>query len=254
MIRKIDPQLPFNSETISHRVSSSPVGSPDFDLVLQERLDASKPLEMIVIQHLLRVFESILSAEPSERTHSFFPRTLPANVPFPSPPVDKPTEEIEPGSEYESSLEDQAVSEPLPAVSNNSQEGQDFVGIIEKAALQYGVEPALIRAVIRVESDGNPFAVSPAGAQGLMQLMPGTARELGVKSSFDPAENIMAGTRYLRQLLDRYRGNVKLALAAYNWGMGNIEKRPDSLPKETQNYILRVENHYRTFAKASQSV
>jgi soluble lytic murein transglycosylase-like protein len=141
-------------------------------------------------------------------------------------------------------------------VSNNLQAWQyprtnRIDDIIEEASRKYGVEPGLIKAVISVESGGNPNALSPAGAQGLMQLMPKTAAELGVNNPLDPAENIMAGTRYLRQLLDRYWGNVRLALAAYNWGMGNLEKRPDAMPKETKNYIIKVENLYRTHLAAS---
>jgi soluble lytic murein transglycosylase-like protein len=77
-----------------------------------------------------------------------------------------------------------------------------------------------------------------------MQLMPGTARELGVKDPYDPVENIMGGTRYLRMLLDRYHGNVRLALASYNWGMGNVERSPERLPAETTHYISRVLKHY----------
>ena len=77
-----------------------------------------------------------------------------------------------------------------------------------------------------------------------MQLMPDTARELGVKNPFDPVENIMGGTRYLRGLLDRYQGDKRLALAAYNWGMGNVERNPEKLPRETANYISRVLRHY----------
>jgi soluble lytic murein transglycosylase-like protein len=77
-----------------------------------------------------------------------------------------------------------------------------------------------------------------------MQLMPATARELGVTDCFDPVQNIMGGTRYLRKLLDRYHGDVRLALASYNWGMGNVEANPDRLPRETANYISRVLKHY----------
>jgi soluble lytic murein transglycosylase-like protein len=77
-----------------------------------------------------------------------------------------------------------------------------------------------------------------------MQLMPKTAAEMGVTNPFDPAQNIEGGSRYLRQLLNRYQGNRRLALAAYNWGMGNLEKRPEALPKETQQYLLKVEKAY----------
>ena len=131
-----------------------------------------------------------------------------------------------------------------PEKSKPKTKGQDFDCPIAEAAAKYDLDPALIRAVIQVESNRNPEAVSPAGAQGLMQLMPKTAAELGVTNPFDPAQSIEGGSRYLRQLLNRYQGNRRLALAAYNWGMGNLEKRPEALPKETQHYILKVEKVY----------
>jgi len=112
---------------------------------------------------------------------------------------------------------------------------------VGEASRTHGVDPALIRAVIAAESNRDPRAVSKAGAMGLMQLMPDTAKELGVRDPFDPAENVMAGTRYLRSLLDRYRGSTRLALAAYNWGMGNLERSSGGLPEETRNYIAKIE-------------
>lgn len=117
----------------------------------------------------------------------------------------------------------------------------DLNRIIEGAARQFNIEPKLIRSVIQAESGFNVRAVSPRGAQGLMQLMPGTARELGVKDPFDPQENITGGARYLRMLLDRYDGDLTTTLAAYNWGMGNVERnRGANLPQETQTYIKQV--------------
>ncbi|KAB0672293.1 lytic transglycosylase domain-containing protein [Oryzomonas sagensis] len=120
--------------------------------------------------------------------------------------------------------------------------------IIAKASRRYGVETGLIKAVIKAESNFNPTAVSSAGARGLMQLMPGTARSLGVNDAFDPEQNVMAGTRFLRDLLDRYNGNVDSALAAYNWGPGNVDRRPDRMPRETQNYLVRVKQLYASYS------
>jgi soluble lytic murein transglycosylase-like protein len=112
--------------------------------------------------------------------------------------------------------------------------------IIQRAAQTYDLNPNLIAAVINAESNFDTNAVSHAGAQGLMQLMPATAAELGVRDSFDPEQNIMGASRYLKGLVDRYDGDLSLALAAYNWGMGNVERHPGRLPSETSNYIAKV--------------
>jgi soluble lytic murein transglycosylase-like protein len=115
--------------------------------------------------------------------------------------------------------------------------------IIHEAALTYAVDPALIRSVMQAESGFDPAAVSRTGAAGLMQLMPDLAAELGVEHVFDPRENIMAGARYLRQLLDRHHGNVKLTIASYNAGPGAVDRYGRVPPfKETQNYVKRVTN------------
>lgn len=120
--------------------------------------------------------------------------------------------------------------------------------IIVRASRRYGVDVGLIKAVIKAESNFNPQAVSHAGARGLMQLMPATARSLGVNDSFDPEQNVMAGTRFLKDMLQRYGGNVDSALAAYNWGPGNVDKKPDRLPSETRNYLARVKQLYSSYS------
>jgi hypothetical protein len=122
---------------------------------------------------------------------------------------------------------------------------KDLIGIIEKASKTYGLDAGLIKAVIKTESDFDTTSTSTKGAMGLMQLMPETAGDLGVKNPYDPMENIMGGSRYLKMLLERYRGDTDTALAAYNWGMGNVERNPGTLPEETKTYITRVNKYYR---------
>jgi soluble lytic murein transglycosylase-like protein len=113
--------------------------------------------------------------------------------------------------------------------------------IIAEAAAEYDLDPALIRAVVRAESAFNPMIVSPAGAQGLMQLMPALAEEMGVVDPFDPRQNIMGGAKYLRWLLDHNRGNIPLTLAGYNAGPTIVAKYRKVPPfRETQNYVKKI--------------
>ena len=116
---------------------------------------------------------------------------------------------------------------------------------IEQAAARHNVDPNLVRAVVKVESNFNPNAVSRKGAMGLMQLMPSTARQLKVKNPFDPEQNVDAGVRHLKQLLESYGGDIKLTLAAYNAGAGAVA-RSAGVPRfaETQNYVRRITNLY----------
>ena len=116
-----------------------------------------------------------------------------------------------------------------------------FDGLIQRHAADQGIREDLVRAVIQTESAFNPYARSHKGALGLMQLMPETANELGVVNPYDPAENIRGGVTYLRQLLDRYRNNEELALAAYNAGPRAVDRYGSVPPyRETRNYVARI--------------
>ncbi len=123
---------------------------------------------------------------------------------------------------------------------------------IRRAAGLYGVDPLLVKAVIKTESNYDCQAVSRRGAKGLMQLMPETAADLNVHDPFDPQANILGGTSYLRQMLGRFNGNVKLALAAYNAGPSRVEAL-GRIPRiaETQHYVRKVLAHYRKLTKSS---
>lgn len=117
----------------------------------------------------------------------------------------------------------------------------DLEEIFEKAAQTYNISVDLLKAVAKAESDFDPNCVSSSGAMGIMQLMPGTAKELGVTDAFDPEQNIMGGAKYLAENLKIYDGNVSLALAAYNAGRGNVSKYGGIPPfKETRNYVKKV--------------
>jgi soluble lytic murein transglycosylase-like protein len=126
--------------------------------------------------------------------------------------------------------------------------------IFQEASLLYGLPVSLIQALIKVESNFVPWAVSPKGAMGLMQLMPGTAAFLGVRDAFDPRENILGGCRYLRLLLDYFGGSLPLALAAYNAGHERVVSCGYQIPpiKETQNFVTQVLGRYFSAAKRGQ--
>ena len=116
-----------------------------------------------------------------------------------------------------------------------------YEDIIQEAAKTYDIDASLIRAVMQAESAFHPYVVSRAGAEGLMQLMPALADEMGVTDSFDPRENIMGGARYLKQLLDLHNGNIALTLASYNAGPGNVRRYRGVPPfKETRTYVKKI--------------
>jgi soluble lytic murein transglycosylase-like protein len=127
--------------------------------------------------------------------------------------------------------------------------------LITEHSRTHGVRAELVRAVMQVESGFNPYARSPKGAMGLMQLMPATARQYGVTTAFNPIENVRAGVAYLRELLDRYQNNEELALAAYNAGPGAVDRHGQTVPpyRETQTYVAQINKMAARPVKAAGS-
>jgi len=140
----------------------------------------------------------------------------------------------------------QATQVPLAANAFPAPVPQYLAGIIMNAAKKYGVDPNLIAAMAFRESAFNPNAVSSRGAQGLMQLMPRTARALGVQNAFDPQQNIFGGTKYLKSLLDRFNGNIDMTLAAYNAGPELVAKVGPAANQEAIDYVAAVKSYYQT--------
>lgn len=142
-------------------------------------------------------------------------------------------------------------------VLKSARDGQavDLDAIFQAASEKYGVSVSLLKAVAKAESNFNPNAVSRCGAMGIMQLMPGTAASLGVTEPFDPEQNIMGGAKYLSGLLDQFGGDVRLAVAAYNAGPGNVKKYGGVPPfDETQNYVVKVLGYLGTDISAGKAL
>jgi len=133
-------------------------------------------------------------------------------------------------------------SRPKTITTDQAQRLAKYAPLIQESAVKYNVPVELICGVILQESGGNARATSPAGAKGLMQLMPATARRFGVKDIYDPRQNVDGGTAYLRFLMDRFKGNIELVLAGYNAGEGNVEKYGNKIPPfaETKAYVPNV--------------
>jgi membrane-bound lytic murein transglycosylase MltF len=146
------------------------------------------------------------------------------------------------GNEF-SRIRFMSISRPFTQINCNQ-----YDDIIRKASNQHGIKYELVKAIIHAESSFNPNAVSPAGACGLMQLMPENIEKFNVSDPFDPHENIMAGTKFFRQLLDRYDSDLKLTLAAYNAGPGAVDQYRGIPPyPETKDYVYRVLHYYNNY-------
>ena len=209
--------------------------------------DNLKPTGLTVVDYLnnpVRIkcqFNHRLSATPPEKK---VPITLKSHGPSAPSPAKAPTDTNTVTSSLKKTPQERTDSSaPVsPADQTGSNKSLIIERSIHQAARRYNLPPGLIKGVIRAESNFQVGAVSRAGAQGLMQLMPATARELGVEDPFDIEQNIDGGARYLRQMLDSFGGNIKVALAAYNAGPGVVEKYGGQIPpyQETEQYVDRV--------------
>ncbi|MEQ6377867.1 lytic transglycosylase domain-containing protein [Bacillaceae bacterium S4-13-56] len=191
-----------------------------------------KNLQYFMEIQALRQFRSTDNASSNELLQDAFDQLLQTEM-------EKTIEGTLKGSHKNSMV--QSIQNQPYSIPNFTGLTADMEGLIQEAADAYQLDPKLIRAVIQAESNFKNDSVSHSGAMGLMQLMPSTAKELGVDNAFDPKQNILGGTKYLRQMLDRYSGDVSLALAAYNAGPGNVDKYNGIPPfKETQNYVRKI--------------
>ena len=188
---------------------------------------------------ITRGFNEILAEskiEQKEQSRGVFEIDLPPNLnsktisPLPFGSLSKSVEKVS------------SATKPTSSKINTKEE---ILNYIKEASENYGVEEKLVKALIKQESGFNPNAISKAGAMGLMQLMPSTAKSLGVKNALNPKENIDGGIKYLKQMLNKYNGNKILALAAYNAGPGAVDKYSGIPPyPETQNYVRAVLKNY----------
>lgn len=164
----------------------------------------------------------------------------------------KPVDSVQPVTETDVAPAKKTVSAPKEVASKpvRSKKGDALDRMIETEARNYGMEPALVKAVVHAESSFDARAVSSAGAMGLMQLMPKTGEEFGLRDPFNPRENVRVGTRYLRNLLKVFNNNLPLALAAYNAGINKVMKYGGIPPyRETERYVRKVLKFYETYAQ-----
>lgn len=208
-----------------------------FTDVLQEKSNITKLLENSVnsadeLRHMARIslLQGLFIDEEDSKNESFSTLDL------------METLSSVPGSRSQM-IDKYVTSGKTTLLSSEQDERSDIEKMIDQIAKKVDLAPALIRSVVITESAFKTDAESHAGAQGLMQLMPETARELGVEDSFDPQQNLLGGSRYLKQLLDKYAGDLDHALAAYNWGQGNVDRHGlDKMPQETRQYLDKIKH------------
>lgn len=147
------------------------------------------------------------------------------------------------------------ISEKINNIVTKNIMNRDYDSIITQQAATHGIDPLLVKAVMKMESNFNPRAVSHKGAQGLMQLMPDTARFMNVGNPFDPEDNIRGGTKYLKYLGEIFAGNLELMLAAYNAGPGRVIEHKMNIPpfEETRTYVERVKSYYNQLKRTNES-
>ena len=210
-----------------------------FEQVLDDTVNSLKSIEnsqnqMIEQMKLahLRLLQGLFSAEDETAADEFL---------FGFSPVDS----LQQLTFQHSQIADKYYATQQPILTESLSLDPDQISrLIDQVAEKISLAPELIRSVVSAESDYNPAAVSPVGAQGLMQLMPETAQELGVQDSFDPLQNLLGGSKYLKQLLEKYDGDLDHALAAYNWGQGNVDRKGlAQMPEETRSYLARVKRN-----------
>ena len=186
---------------------------------------------------------------PSHRPAALDQRNAAVFLPPPINSSSKVTTADHSVSERRGLVNKASPSEQKPSKNTHSEDRRKIMASIDRAAAQFGLPTALIKAVVKTESNYRVRAVSPAGAKGLMQLMPATARELGVTDPFDIDQNIRGGAQYLRNMLDQFDGDVHLALSAYNAGPGTVARYAGNVPyAETRAYVQRVLRYAEAFS------